>query len=103
MSFSIAWTSEAFRTFEERIEYLTIHWTDKEINNFKQRVTKYLSILNNEPFIGKKADYLNNVYSGLIIKEVSLIYRVKIVRKEIELIAFIDNRQNPKKFRKYKS
>lgn len=34
---------------------------------------------------------------GIIIKQVSLIYRVKAFSKEIELISFIDNRQDPKR------
>jgi len=34
MSYDIIWTSEAVTTFEERIEYLTIHWTEKEISKF---------------------------------------------------------------------
>jgi hypothetical protein len=45
MSYSIVWTLEAYASFEDRIEYLNIHWTDKEIKNFKKRVTEYLETL----------------------------------------------------------
>jgi hypothetical protein len=61
-----------------------------------------LKVLKEEPLIGKKSSRLKNVHIGFIIKQVSLIYRVKTVTKEIELISFVDNRQNPKKIRKYK-
>ena len=102
MSYAITWTPEALVTFEDRIAYLKIHWTEKEISNFKKRVIEYLGILKEKPLIGKKPGKFKNVYMGLIIKQVSLIYRVKISTKEIELISFIDNRQNPKRIRKYK-
>jgi plasmid stabilization system protein ParE len=101
MSFSITWMPEAFKTFDDRMDYLKIHWTDKEIIKFQNRVKEYLDLLKDEPYIGKKAGKVRNVYVGLIIKPVSLIYRVKPLNKEIELLLFVDNRQDPKKIRKY--
>jgi len=102
MSYSISWMPEAIATFNERIEYLKLHWTEHEVVNFNKRVKNYLEILRSEPFIGKKGR-LKNVHIGLIIKEVSLVYRIQISRNEIELISFVDNRQNPKKIKKYKA
>lgn len=39
---------------------------------------------------------INQIRSGVIIKQVSLIYQIKAESQIIELIAFIDNRQNKK-------
>jgi|GEM_PF-410486 len=103
MNFSIVWTTQAYTSFEKRIEYLAIHFTEKEIKNFRERVKEYLKVLQDEPHIGKKPGKYKNVHMGLIIKPVSVIYRVKTLKKEIELISFIDNRQDPNKFRKYKA
>jgi plasmid stabilization system protein ParE len=102
MTYSIIWSPDALMSFEERIEYLKINWTEKEIINFRQRVNEYLEVLKETPFIGKKPNKLKNLHIGLIIKPVSLIYRVKTTAKEIELVLFIDNRQNPKKIQKYR-
>jgi plasmid stabilization system protein ParE len=102
MSYNIIWTDEAIATFEDRIGYLKIHWTEKEISKFKLRVVAYLETLTETPYIGKKPGRMKDVYMGLILKQVSIIYRVKINSKQIELISFIDNRQDPKKIRKYK-
>jgi plasmid stabilization system protein ParE len=101
MSYTVIWTSEALATFEDRIAYLNIHWTDKEITNFKSRVKEYLNTLSETPFIGKKPGKLKDVYMGLIIRQVSIIYRIKRGSSQIELISFIDNRQNPRKNRRY--
>lgn len=102
MIYTITWTEEALSTFEERIAYLEMHWTQREIVNFKSRVIEYLKILQAEPLIAKRPGRFKNVHIGLVLKQVSLVYRVKPVSKEIELIAFIDNRQNPKKIKNYK-
>jgi hypothetical protein len=40
---------------------------------------------------------MRHTYIGLIIKQVSIVYRLKLNSKKIELITFIDNRQNPAK------
>jgi hypothetical protein len=53
MSFTVRWTKEADSTFGDRIHYLNIHWTDREIKNFRER--EYLNILKDEPLLGKKA------------------------------------------------
>jgi plasmid stabilization system protein ParE len=102
MSYAIIWTSEALETFDDRITYLKINWTEKEIKNFKKRVREYLDVLQESPLIAQKPGKLKNVHIGVILKQVSVIYRVKHSTNEIELIAFIDNRQNPKRIKKYK-
>jgi plasmid stabilization system protein ParE len=103
MSFNLEWTEEALSTFEERISYLQFHWTEKEITNFKLRVNQYLNTIIESPYIGKRPGKLKNVYKGLIIKQVSLIYRVKAEKGTIELLSFIDNRQDPIKTKKHSS
>jgi hypothetical protein len=42
MIYSIIWSPEAIISFEKRIEYLKIHFTEKEIKKFRKRVNDYL-------------------------------------------------------------
>jgi hypothetical protein len=97
MGFEIIWTSKAIQTFGKRIEYLEEHWTEKEIFNFTSRVNEYLETLKSQPLMFRASRKNKFTHIGMIIKQVSLVYRVKPKSKTIELIAFIDNRQNPKK------
>jgi hypothetical protein len=103
MSYTIIWSPRSIITFGGRISYLQRYWTEREIKNFTNRVKEYLETLKHEPFIGKTTGKRKQTYTGFIIKEVSLIYRVKPICKEIELLMFFDNRQNPKKLKKYKT
>lgn len=93
----IIWTKRAVRTFEKRITYLEEHWTEREILNFTARVNEYLDTLKSQPLMFRKSARLKHTHIGVIIKQVSLVYRVKPKSNSIELIAFIDNRQNPKR------
>jgi hypothetical protein len=97
MGAKIVWTKKAVETFGYRIAYLEEHWTDKEIFNFTTRVNEYLKLLETHPLMFRKSTRLKHTHVGVIIKQVSLVYRIKPKSDVIELIAFIDNRQNPKK------
>jgi len=101
MKYDVIWSPRAIETFEERLNYLEIHFTEKEIKKFKKRVSDYLDTLSEEPLIAKTPGRLKNVHIGLIMKPVSLIYKLKPIKRELELVAFIDNRQSPKKTLKH--
>ncbi|HEY8783660.1 MAG TPA: type II toxin-antitoxin system RelE/ParE family toxin [Mucilaginibacter sp.] len=97
MGIEIIWTKRAVKTFGKRIAYLEEHWTEEEIFNFTIRVNEYLNSLQSQPLMFRKSTRLRHTHVGVIIKQVSLVYRVKPKTNVIELIAFIDNRQNPKR------
>jgi hypothetical protein len=95
MGIEIVWTKRAIKTFGKRIAYLEEHWTEKEIFNFTARVNEFLSTLQTQPSMFRKSARIKSTHIGVIIKQVSLVYRIKPKTHTIELIAFIDNRQNP--------
>lgn len=97
MGVEIIWTKKAIKTFGNRIAYLEEHWTEKEIFNFTARVNEYLKMLRTQPLMFRKSTRLKHTRIGVIIKQVSLVYRIKPKSNTIELIAFIDNRRNPKR------
>jgi hypothetical protein len=97
MGIEIVWTRKAVETFGKRIAYLQEHWTEKELFNFTTRVNEYLETLQTQPLMFRKSVRIKHTHIGVIIKQVSLVYRIKPKSQCIELIAFIDNRQNPKK------
>jgi hypothetical protein len=97
MGAEIVWTKRAVITFGKRIAYLEKHWTEKEIFNFTKRVNEYLGLLKTQPLMYRQSARLRYTHIGVIIKQVSIVYRIKPKSNTIELLAFIDNRQNPKK------
>lgn len=71
-------------------------WTEREIFNFTERVSDYLDNLKQEPQMFRKSAKIKHTHIGVIVKQVSVVYRIKPRNKVIELIAFIDNRQGLK-------
>lgn len=97
MGFKVVWTKQALDTFAQNIDYLQRHWTEREITTFTEKVNDILSAVREQPLMYRKSDKLKNVHVGVIVKQVSLVYRVKPRKKEIELLAFMDTRQDPAK------
>ena len=97
---TIRWSEKAGETFQKNIDYLLENWTENESNKFIERVFKYLDTLAGEPFIARKTYKTKHTYIGVIIPQISVVYRVKPRSKIIEIVTFIDNRQSLKKNRR---
>lgn len=95
MAFVIRWTKRADITFAKIVSYLEKEWTEKEVGNFVKKTFIVINLISHNPemFPATKG---KDVRKGLISKQNSLIYRIK--KKEIELLFFWDNRQNPRRF-----
>lgn len=82
------------------MKYLEQAWTEKEIKSFAAVVERKLAILSGQPEIGtsrnKKQPHIRH---AVLHKRVSLIYRVKPHKKEIELLLFWDTYQNPSRLK----
>ena len=94
MALKITWTTEAEESYDRIIEYLERNWTEREIRNFVQATQNILGQIVTRPKI-YKASKKKNIHIGFIMKHVSLYYHVKPDKKEITLLYFWDNRQDP--------
>ena len=62
MSHSLRWTSEAKKTFNQNLEYLSEEWDNQVINNFLDRVEGVLTQLKANPEIYPLHRTHDNVY-----------------------------------------
>ena len=58
----IIWSEKAGETFQNNIDYLREHWTEKETQKFINRVFQYLETLENNPFIGRKTAKTKHIF-----------------------------------------
>ena len=91
----VNWTPNSLNSYFNIIDFLAINWTKKEINNFVSETEHTIELIKSNPFLFKKYSKFENVRKGYINKFISLYYRVSEVNKEVELLIFWDNRQNP--------
>ncbi len=98
MDYEIVWLPDAEERFDATIEYLRQRWSDKEVQDFINYTNHVIQLIQANPTIFKKSTR-RGIREVLITSHNLLLYR--IVKTEIQLVTFFDNRQNPKK--KYRS
>ena len=100
MVYKIMWTGKALESYVNNMKYLEAAWTEKELKNFIALVEKKLKMLSRQPEIGtprnKKQPHIRHT---VLHKRISLIYRVKSQKKEIELLLFWNTYQHPSKLK----
>jgi len=93
----IEWSIQAENSFENIITYLEKEFTQREVVNFANRVYEKLALLSVFPKLGTPNATKKNTYRTLIHKKITLVYHYKPIKKEIVLITFWNNLQNPKR------
>jgi len=94
---TVNWTPTARETFFIILEYLDQTWTKREVQKFIEEVQKVLSQIEDNPEMFPVSKEIRNLRKGFITKHTSFYYRIKLEKKELELITFWDNRQDPVK------
>jgi len=100
MACKINWTHRAWKTYEANIKYLQEAWTEKEINNFVTLVDRKILHLSRNPQTGspRNKKYPHIRYT-VVHKRVSLIYKHKPTKNEIDLLVFWNTWQNPRRLK----
>jgi len=97
MGKEIRWTDDAIASYYEILDYLKIHWTEKELTAFIDETEEVLHYISLQPLMFRRSS--KGFHEALVLKQNLLIYRVK--PHYIELLLFWDTRQHPrKKFKK---
>lgn len=92
--FSVVWSPTARLTYYKALEYLLENWTFRELESFIDRTEEVITHICINPGIYPFSNE-SNTYKCVVIKQVSLFYRLKLTT--IELLVFWDNRQDPVK------
>ncbi len=96
MALPIKWSKEAKTTYEGVLSYLKENWSDKEVKKFVKKTESILLVIAHQPYMFKSSEH-KRIRKALVGKQNSLFYLIR--ESEIYLIAFWDNRMDPKKNR----
>ncbi|WP_299285453.1 type II toxin-antitoxin system RelE/ParE family toxin [uncultured Mucilaginibacter sp.] len=92
MALTVNWSEEARFQFENIIDFLNYRWTEKETKDFILKTEAVVKVIRAHPYIYPASNY-NQIRKAVITKQTSLFYLIRT--KEIYLVSFWDNRQNP--------
>ncbi len=95
----ITWTPRAMHSFLGIIDFINAKWTKKEVQNFVDQTEKLIGQISENPEMFVASGKRKNVRKGFVNELVSLFYKDYSRKKEIELLRFWDNRQDPKRLK----
>ena len=99
MAIIIRWTDEARKTFDKNISYLLEEWTEREIRNFVKQTNYILSKIAAHPEMYTASAKNPKIRRAAINKYIVLYYRHYSSKKEVMLLTFWHNKQEPKKLK----
>lgn len=99
MKLSIVWAPAALKSLDSIVAWLEEHWTRKEADAFLNQAFTVIEILREHPELYEESRKHRNQHKAFITEQVSLIYRHKPKKKELHLLLFWDNRQDPTKLK----
>jgi len=95
----IIWSNQARKDYYKILSYLFEHWGLHEVKSFIDKTEDVIELIKIHPNSFIESTRKRHFRKGFVTKHNSLFYRVRPVKKEIILLSFWDNRQNPKKLK----
>ena len=95
----ITWSAQAKRDYYKILEYLHENWGINEVKSYIDKTEEVLKVIREQPQAFIESTKRKNVRKGFVTRHNSLFYKVKTQKKEIVLLTFWDNRQNPAKLK----
>ncbi len=77
MDYKIFWTEEAIRNLDEIIEYLQNKWTQREVDNFKAKLSKQIDLIHQNPYLFPVSSFQPRLRKAVLSKQTTIFYEVK--------------------------
>jgi plasmid stabilization system protein ParE len=97
MDYKLKWTEEAVSNLESILDYLMQNWTQREIANFKIKLSKQLDLILQNPFMFPKSLFQPRLRKAVLSKQTTIFYEVK--NDVIYLSYLFINRMNIEKIK----
>ena len=76
MDYKLRWSEESIRNLEEILDYLKNKWTDKEVNNFKKKLSHQIDLIIQNPLMFPSSIYRSNLRKAILSKQTTIFYEI---------------------------
>jgi len=77
MDYNIFWTEEAIQNLEEIIDYLYFNWTQREVDNFKAKLSEQIELIRKQPKLFPVSMFQPRLRKAVLSKQTTIFYEVK--------------------------
>lgn len=99
--YKIFWTNEAVRNLDEILGYLSNTWTQREVNEFKRKLSKQISLIRQNPNIFPISCYNSRLRKSVLGKQTIIFYEV--LGQVIYLVYLFNTRQDIERIKQIKT
>lgn len=86
MALEVVWTKQALRGFDGIIQYLSTHFSEREVRKFIKETKNLIELLGDYPELLQQTQFHKNLRRGPINKRTIITYRVRPRKGIIEII-----------------
>ena len=97
MDYKIFWTEEAVQNLEEIIDYLQTNWTQREVENFKAKLSKQIDQIKSHPRMFPISTFQPRLRKAVLSKQTSIFYEIN--DKELYLAYIFVNYKNTERLK----
>jgi len=90
--FKIFWTDEAINNLKYILDYLVDKWTQREIDNFKNRLSKLIRLIEQNPNLFPISQYNYRLRKVVLSRQTTIFYEVS--GQMIYIVYLFNNKQN---------
>jgi plasmid stabilization system protein ParE len=95
----VNWTNSAKKNFAKIIDWLSIEWSQKEVDNFIAKTEKMIATLQKYPESCRPSQKRKHVRIGILDKHTQLVYHYDSKKQIITILQLWGMRQDPNKFK----
>jgi len=95
--YKILWTDEAINNLEGILNYLNNRWTQREIDNFKNRLSRQISLIKQNPVLFPVSQYNTRLRKAVLSRQTTIFYEV--TGQIIYLVYLFSNMQDIEKIK----
>ena len=74
--YQIFWTDEAVKNLEDILDYLKNRWTSREVDNFKKKLSKQISLIQLNTRLFPISEYNIRLRKAVLSKQTTLFYEL---------------------------
>ena len=77
MDYKLVWTQKAINNLEEILDYLIKNWSQKEVVQFKYKLSKQINLILQFPKMFPVSGYNLQLRKAVLSKQTTLFYQIK--------------------------
>jgi plasmid stabilization system protein ParE len=77
MDYKLFWTEEAIDNLENILDYLINNWSEKEVIEFKKKLSRQIKLILNNPFMCPVSEYNPRLRRSFLSKQTTIFYELE--------------------------